>query len=71
MSNKCIELIEKITRRGMPDQYYFDLLDEIHEYFEGDYPQDEKDRMRFGHAEMLEMICSGITYRREQNKKDN
>lgn len=66
MSKKLDELTERITRKGKhSDEYYLELEKEAHEYLLGDYPEEEKQRFRFGWLEALEMICAGIRYKSE------
>lgn len=71
MSRELDELTRKIKKKGKhSDEYYLELEKEAHEYLRGDYPEEEKQRFRFGWLEALEMICAGIRYESERRQDD-
>ncbi|MDE5698157.1 MAG: hypothetical protein K2I96_12235 [Lachnospiraceae bacterium] len=63
------ELIQKIRKSGMPDEYYLELEKEVREYLHSGAPDKEKRLLRFGDAEGLYILCAGI--RRKQQNKGN
>lgn len=54
------ELVKKIRKNGMPDEYYLELEEEVKEFLCSDAPEREKRLLRFGDAEGLYMLCEGI-----------
>lgn len=57
---KYEELIQKIRKRGMSDDYYLELEKEVKEFFQSDAPEREKRLLSFGDAEGLYMLCEAI-----------
>ena len=57
---KYEELIQKIRKRGMPNDYYLDLEKEVKEFLCSEASEKEKRLLRFGDAEGLSMLCEAI-----------
>lgn len=64
---KYKELVQKIRKSRMPDEYYLELEKEVKDFLRSDAPENEKRLLRFGDAEGLSMLCEGIRLKQQNN----
>ena len=72
MSAKVEEFKMRCQSKSLDDEYWLRLEADLKEFWKT-ATQEEKDEWikDWGYGEMLHMICSGIRYEREKEKKED
>jgi hypothetical protein len=69
--SKADEIIKKILTHNENLKYWYDLSNEIQDFFKSNYPEKEKDKIRKDWS-LMERVCMlADAYEYEQRKKQN